>query len=253
MTMARHLAYLMLSCKSCLYCKWFAGDENQVADSLSRDFHLSDEQLTQMITLSLPKQVPFGFQIYPLPNEIVSWLTSLLLNQPCKEPWSKQLMQSKLSLGHASKCTSHQLSSQEVGIWTHSIATKNIRFSAPSATPSERVDFLLNKTKLINLHQFEPPSFLWHRPTSWLTDQIHNWMMTKSTMPRGYKNKDNPEQQQVAVTGSVLKEFYKLSTSQKDKSLCELFIGAFFFTMQSCKYIKVSGTRKTKLLRTSGF
>jgi hypothetical protein len=33
-----------------------------------------------------------------------------------------------------------------------------------------------------------------------------------------------------------------------DKSLCELFIGAFFFAMRSCKYIKVSGTRKTKLL-----
>jgi hypothetical protein len=30
--------------------------------------------------------------------------------------------------------------------------------------------------------------------------------------------------------------------------MCKLFIGAFFFAMQSCKYLKVSGERKTKLL-----
>lgn len=33
-----------------------------------------------------------------------------------------------------------------------------------------------------------------------------------------------------------------------DKALCELFIGAFFFAMRSCEYIKVQGPRKTKLL-----
>jgi hypothetical protein len=99
MTMARHLAYLLLSRESCLYSQWFAGDENQVADSLSRDFHFSDHQLTQLITSSLPEQVPFGFQIHPLPREIISWLTSLLQNQPCKEQWLKQLTQRKLLLG----------------------------------------------------------------------------------------------------------------------------------------------------------
>ncbi len=31
-------------------------------------------------------------------------------------------------------------------------------------------------------------------------------------------------------------------------ALCELFIGAFFFAMRSCEYLKVSGHRKTKLL-----
>jgi hypothetical protein len=33
-----------------------------------------------------------------------------------------------------------------------------------------------------------------------------------------------------------------------DKAMCELFAGAFFFTMRSCEYLKVSGQRKTKLL-----
>lgn len=33
-----------------------------------------------------------------------------------------------------------------------------------------------------------------------------------------------------------------------DKTMSELFIGAFFFAMRSCKYLFISGPRKTKLL-----
>jgi hypothetical protein len=52
--------------------------------------------------------------------------------------------------------------------------------------------------------------------------------------------------QEAAVKGSILWEFYKLSkSSESDRALCELFIGAFFFAMHSCKYVKVPGLRKT--------
>jgi hypothetical protein len=39
-----------------------------------------------------------------------------------------------------------------------------------------------------------------------------------------------------------------MSISEADKALCELFIGAFFFAMRSCEYVKVLGYHKTKLL-----
>jgi len=65
---------------------------------------------------------------------------------------------------------------------------------------------------------------------------------------RGYNNSDKPEEQQAAVTGSALQEFYKLSLSKIDRALCQLVIGTFFFAMQSCKYIKVGGIWKTKIL-----
>lgn len=52
----------------------------------------------------------------------------------------------------------------------------------------------------------------------------------------------------MAITASILREFYKMSISAYDKALCELFIGAFFFAMRSCEYVQVTGTRKTKLL-----
>jgi hypothetical protein len=55
---------------------------------------------------------------------------------------------------------------------------------------------------------------------------------------RGYRTTDKPEIQQVAITGSVLHEFYHLSLSNIDKARCKLFIRAFFFNMHSCKYLK---------------
>ena len=65
---------------------------------------------------------------------------------------------------------------------------------------------------------------------------------------RGYKKLDPPEKQQVALTGSIIKELSKMAFTPLDKAMCQLFTGAFFFAMRSCEYLKVSGTRRTKLL-----
>jgi predicted nucleic-acid-binding Zn-ribbon protein len=65
---------------------------------------------------------------------------------------------------------------------------------------------------------------------------------------RGYKSTNPGEKPQVALTGSILRKFYQLAISSFDKALCQLFIGAFFFAMCSCEYVKVQGTQKTKLL-----
>jgi hypothetical protein len=65
---------------------------------------------------------------------------------------------------------------------------------------------------------------------------------------RGYQSTDPGEKPQVALTGSVLRKFYHLAISSFDKAMCQLFIGAFFFAMRSCEYVKVQGPRKTKLI-----
>jgi hypothetical protein len=39
-----------------------------------------------------------------------------------------------------------------------------------------------------------------------------------------------------------------MALSTFDKTLCELFIGAFFFAMRSCEYVQVSGPRRKKIL-----
>lgn len=65
---------------------------------------------------------------------------------------------------------------------------------------------------------------------------------------RGYNSLDTPTRPQVAMTASILHQFYSIALSSFDKALCKLVIGAFFFTMCSCEYIQVTGPRKTKLL-----
>jgi hypothetical protein len=65
---------------------------------------------------------------------------------------------------------------------------------------------------------------------------------------QGYVNADPPTAPQIAITALVLHEFYRMSLSPYENALCELFIGAFFFAMRSCKYVQVSGMHKTKIL-----
>jgi hypothetical protein len=66
---------------------------------------------------------------------------------------------------------------------------------------------------------------------------------------RGYKKLDPSKKQQVALTGSILRELHKMAFTPLEKALCELFTGAFFFAMRSCKYLKVSGERRTKIIQ----
>ncbi len=86
---ARKLASLILDTDSNLNSQWFPGEHNIIADSLSRDFHIDDTSLANLLLLHFPEQVPFGLTILPRSQEIISWLTCLLLSQPQREPWSK--------------------------------------------------------------------------------------------------------------------------------------------------------------------
>jgi len=67
------------------YSQWFPGERNQVSDALSRDDDRSDEELTSVIKSFCPLRVPSHFKILQLPNEIISWLTALLLKNFTRE------------------------------------------------------------------------------------------------------------------------------------------------------------------------
>ena len=71
------------------YSQWFPGDQNDVSGALSRDDDRDDEELTNILRTFVPSQVPDHFEISPLPKEIVSWLTSLLLRMPVKRSYEK--------------------------------------------------------------------------------------------------------------------------------------------------------------------
>jgi hypothetical protein len=77
---AHQLANISIRTRSCLYSKWFKGEDNIVSDSLSHDFHIPSSHLSYLLESFVPEQVPFGLRIFPLPKEIDSWLTCLLQN-----------------------------------------------------------------------------------------------------------------------------------------------------------------------------
>jgi hypothetical protein len=70
--------HLLLDHSAVLFSKWFQGKENEVANSLSRDRHLTNDALCPLLHSSFPKQMPPGFAIYTLPcklcSQIMTWL-----------------------------------------------------------------------------------------------------------------------------------------------------------------------------------
>ena len=83
---AEKLSILINNAKATVYAQHFKGEWNVVADSLSRDFHLSDEELTSRLTSLYPEQVPKDFHISPLPQQIICWINSLLSAEPENQP-----------------------------------------------------------------------------------------------------------------------------------------------------------------------
>jgi hypothetical protein len=69
---ARFHASHYLSHEISEYSQWFCGADNQVANTLSRDDNHTDEELTKILCLHCPSQVPPHFEIVPLPSKIVS-------------------------------------------------------------------------------------------------------------------------------------------------------------------------------------
>lgn len=82
-TMAAYrLTNLVLDGAFCLHPSHIPGIENEVADLLSREFDLADDDLTSLIHTHYSHQIPATFRISPLPNEIVSWIYSVLHPRP---------------------------------------------------------------------------------------------------------------------------------------------------------------------------
>jgi hypothetical protein len=102
-TLSHKLASIILDAESCLFSQWFPGEKtNGVSDACSRDFPLNDDELTHLI-------LTFLFKIFPLPIEISSWLTCMLQNQPQKEQWNQEPIQSKLLPGQDFNNTSNTI------------------------------------------------------------------------------------------------------------------------------------------------
>ena len=83
---SRKLASLVLDSNIVLYRQWFKGEENVVADSLSRDcYYLSSSTHQKFLNHVVPHQLPPNFKIQPVPKEISCFITSILQQLPVKK------------------------------------------------------------------------------------------------------------------------------------------------------------------------
>ena len=72
----------MLECKAVLYNQHIPGASNFLADCLSRDHHLSNNQFSALLQFIAPSQLPNNFRIVQMPQEIISFILSYLRKSP---------------------------------------------------------------------------------------------------------------------------------------------------------------------------
>jgi hypothetical protein len=163
--MARHLARLLFNTESTLHAEHIPGDNNVVADSLSRDFHLTNSQLTSLLTTHAPpQQVPPTFQIRKLPRKISSWASSRLELLPQTKGSEVRPAPSSLAALQSSKPSSTPAASK-----THS--------SPSTLTPSANSSCQHSPTATGSIgiaqppkhsswaHQSKAPYPMWFRPS----------------------------------------------------------------------------------------
>ena len=163
------------------YSQWFPGIDNNVADALSRDHDLSDYQLTSALKHTYPTQVPENFNIAPLPNEIVSYVTSLLLQLPVQTQLSEKHKTTTLDRGHDGKNTAPPQASPTTSSSHPFPHNKNTFSSEPSPPPLEKAGFLESLQKPWLSRQSELPSITWLRPSGRTVTQTQPKMTMASS------------------------------------------------------------------------
>jgi hypothetical protein len=161
---AREHAWRYMNLEIRDYSQWFPGIENNVADALSREMDFSDDELTKLLHLSFPNQIPESFVIVPLPSEIVLWLTLLLQQMPVNEQFKEEHTRTTLGLGNAGTNIASQQDSNMTPTSPHSPANRGSKSSEPSQPPSETLDL----QEILQLpwlsRQSRAPSVTWSRP-----------------------------------------------------------------------------------------
>ena len=134
---ARKLATLVIENDMCLYSQWFAGKQNIIADSLSRDFDVSDNDLTNHFFSLFPTQMPSNFQISPPPAEITSFVWETLSELRKRKQSLDTHTSSELHPGKCGNNSCFDADGTGVSFWMSVQESKSMTYSADSPKPDE--------------------------------------------------------------------------------------------------------------------
>ena len=158
------------------YSQWFPGDNNDMTDSLSRDFPLTNSQLTLLLFKTVPSQMPSSFEISPLPQKIESYVLSMLERLPESLQTRERHTFSKIYLGRDGHSSFNPSTWKE----THSSLDFQVKrkTSSPQHLQKQSDDEIIQEELLIpwSLRQSVPPWTTFHRPSKTMINQTQDWM-----------------------------------------------------------------------------
>ena len=163
------------------YSQWFPGDQNIIADSLSRDFTIPDDELTSLFHEKFSTQMHPSFKIVQLPQEIDSWLCAWLQQMPVSPQSLEEHHQSTLSHGDDGNTSSNPLICPMTSSYNPSNLT-NAQQSCQHLANQFDEGSTPNKAFLDWVKtQSEMPSTMWHRPSSATTKPIPGLTVMENT------------------------------------------------------------------------
>ena len=111
-TVARFFAKNIIRNEHSVYAEHIKGSSNNVADSLSREFNFSKSQLTNLLYCAFDEQMPPNFQIQDLPEEDVSWISSLLESMTIREVQKSNFHRKSTQPGESGRTFAEKLGSK---------------------------------------------------------------------------------------------------------------------------------------------
>ena len=108
---ARSFARFMIKNEHSLYAEHIKGSSNNVADSLSREFNFTNQQLTNLLHIAFPEQMPHNFNIKKVPDRIISWTISLLESSTSKKGPKPNPSKKQIQIGENGKTFADKLGS----------------------------------------------------------------------------------------------------------------------------------------------
>ena len=161
---ARDLALFCLRHNVSLFPQHIYGKENKVADALSRDFHLSNKNLTKILLSHLPTQVHCHFKIVQHPKDIHWWLHSLSPGKHTKKLSTPQLTRSNLPILTSGETSLKTLELEMYGSVLWEQLTK-ISSLVDLHTDSEIMSLENSQREIVSREaQWKPPSIMYQRP-----------------------------------------------------------------------------------------
>ncbi|KAI2497933.1 hypothetical protein MHU86_16539 [Fragilaria crotonensis] len=259
LTIARSFADFCLTHEIDHYTQWFPGRENKVADILSRDFALDDDEVTSLIRKHGSPFVPQNFRIIPLQPALISQIGDWLRLLPKTQLLPTQPAPSAAAAGTATHDSSSESESTSTLFSAGSDETKGRKSSRVSLPPFGTDGFASRQpatdgngamsgtiratldgvAQTFRLNKLESP----------IHDSAGRLDPLLALQLKKYADDDPGVAQQQAIPLEVIRKVRSWSRNELDVAVGQLVVTAFFFAMRSCEYSDVGGGRRTSVVR----